>query len=839
MTELVQLSSSYPATLRDWELMLTSALLRADGGNADAIRCFEITPETLAEFCGLGPEHAEGAERAFRAALRAEPHLSWCLQHGTYLTPRAEVPNCIAILALSLLVDSLIDGDSEGTGAYRTKLAQWLEMDRSFMVLRGIATMWKELVVWLDGRVDAGAPFRRLVLPKIPASWTHIGYTRFLSFPTKRDLRFLRKQIERSPGSACDPVALVRLLDPVIRTSPVSFGLKGAFEDFRTALRSGRASVDHRFWRFVARARAMAGQKEPSLVDFRMEFDEDGDRHYRLGASSDSRAARPPDIGEATATALLLESPNLGPSVRRGVLFFRSSGLASWTALGEPPSGAGPFHLAIANHHRDVVSEPLAHFQRSGTWYVTVEPIGAATIFHILKRLGIQDASESVQTIGLVEGVHVGKGWLGQPRFLPYLEGATGAVDIRPEPGSPSSGLSWTGGGLKADVPIEGEFVITDRVAGWSRRATFVALAEVHARMDGANYALPMLEEWGSGLSKSPVQVALVDPGWDDKGYVFQDVLEAFYASARSGVSEGEAVALIERAAGRRSWELLRTLQESTFLDARLRLRWRGRVFTLVQPTLSRGYSGGVAIATVSGAVPGRLEADFRRTVELQGGRPFRRVREASLAPPLLGAIDVDAASVAEALGWTISIDASAPDGWVSERLCETQVVGENYQVASAWDWSIGRFRAGAQAAGPVSLVRLVHPSGRDHDLYRVIGNRQRTFTSRHAAIVDLYSQASSPMFRYQGGLIRRITAEGTLPIEIARVLRLRMQMNGGAAVTGWEYGVAPDEAHWLAKLLPGLIDGVTPAKTTAEAMMHRRGRGVRRPLWIDGGIAV
>lgn len=138
MTQSVQVSSELPVTLHDWELTLTRALLRAEGGDSDAIRSFEITPETLAISCGLDMGAAEAAESAFRNALRADPHLIWCLQHGRFKKPDNDQPNCFAMLALSLLVDSLLDGIYEEKGQYRAKLAEWLSIDRSFTDLHGI-----------------------------------------------------------------------------------------------------------------------------------------------------------------------------------------------------------------------------------------------------------------------------------------------------------------------------------------------------------------------------------------------------------------------------------------------------------------------------------------------------------------------------------------------------------------------------------------------------------------------------------------------------------------------------------------------------------------------------
>ena len=158
MSPCVQQSPALPTTLHQWERRLTCALLFADG-DSDAIRSFEITPETLATHCGLSMEHGKNAEEAFRKALLADPDLIKCLEKGTSKATNDEVPNCIAMLALTLLVDSLLDG-YKNKGQYRTKLSDWLGVERSFTNLSGVEKMWKQLVAWLDGRISAGRPFR-------------------------------------------------------------------------------------------------------------------------------------------------------------------------------------------------------------------------------------------------------------------------------------------------------------------------------------------------------------------------------------------------------------------------------------------------------------------------------------------------------------------------------------------------------------------------------------------------------------------------------------------------------------------------------------------------------
>ncbi|MGX5842691.1 hypothetical protein ACWGTI_18400 [Mesorhizobium sp. ArgA1] len=832
-------TSDFPATLRDWEHTLTRALLRADSGNADPIRSFEITPEALAKHCGHTPDRADEAELAFKQALVDDRRLYWCLQYGRYWPTTSEVPNCMAILALSLLVDSLLDGEYEGQGQYRAKLAQWLGTHRSLMNLRGIAAMWVGLAAWLDGRVESGAPFRRLVLPDIPKTWTHIGYTRYLSFPTKRDVTLLRRQVERNPDVAEDPGMLVRVLDPLVRSNAVSYGLKGAFEDFRGALRAGAASIDHRFWRLVTFASQLAGHNETTQASLFMEFNEDGERHYWVKTIGASNQSFPPDLGDAVVSQILGGSQNLGPSIRRGILFFRSSGLASWSAVGEPPMGSGPFHLAIADRHIRSASSTGVRFERSGTWHVTSSPVAQGVIADVLSKLGIRNAEQIVRAIDLAGGVRVGKAWLGWPRYLPLVEGAAGDVEVRPLSGDNASTLACIDGALRADHLVDGDFAIGDSEGRWSRRASFVPMAEAHASLEAAAYSQPRQAEWrlASGRSDYPLQLA--DITWADHQYEHQDMLEALYASGRSGIPEGEAVAIVDRAVRRRTWDMLRALQESSFLDGRLRERWRGRVFTLGHPTLAEIKIDALPAVVVSGALPSRLEQEFRATVALQGGTPFRRLLERSQAPALVGALHVNATKLADALGWTVAKAPPIPDGNAAARLIETAVVGKSYVAAGAWDWSLGRFRAGASSAGTVSLVRFVHPGRRDHDLYRVTGARQRTFTSRHAAVLDAHLQAGLPLFRLDGDRIRRIPAEGALPLEVAVALRLKCLNNGGISTDGWDYAVSPDESRWLVGLMPGLIEGVRLSGDADPARGYRRGRGSRRPLWIGGSIEV
>ncbi|MDH8340802.1 hypothetical protein QIH02_27555, partial [Klebsiella pneumoniae] len=62
----------------------------------------------------------------------------------------ADCPGCFAYLALTIFVDSQIDGDdSDGSEQFRPKLAAFLGGDRGFSKLSGVAIMWRSLREWL------------------------------------------------------------------------------------------------------------------------------------------------------------------------------------------------------------------------------------------------------------------------------------------------------------------------------------------------------------------------------------------------------------------------------------------------------------------------------------------------------------------------------------------------------------------------------------------------------------------------------------------------------------------------------------------------------------------
>jgi hypothetical protein len=378
-------TTGLPSTILGWETVLVERFLRIGAdGDASPIRSFEITPETLASALGAEGATPDEAEAALRSAALADIYLWSALSKGHRRAATATLPNCFAYLAITLLIDTLLDGDYSGQGQFRDRLRSWLGTTRSMMQLSGVSTMWLALADWLDARVEAGEPFRRLVLPN-PRTWKQIGHTRRLSFPTRADVRFLKGVMASFRRDASDVPGLIRAIDAAIDRGNASWGLEAAFQEFRDAFRAGAASTDHRFWRLVLRSARTTDRTEHAEAVLELGFDEDACRLILLGSASDvTTLSVVPEIGAAMRSDLVTSSANLSTAARRGVVFFRQVGVARWRAQSDPPLGAAATHLALASSLAHRVQGVSLFLAKSGDWWLTDKPIAQHAVDHLL-----------------------------------------------------------------------------------------------------------------------------------------------------------------------------------------------------------------------------------------------------------------------------------------------------------------------------------------------------------------------------------------------------------------------------------------------------------------------
>jgi hypothetical protein len=191
-----------PNNLSEWEAALTRHFLMISGDEIGPIRSFDICADTLALAAGVGPDARDDAVTSFRKALMAHKSvLLTALEQGDF--PRlsnADCLGCFIYLALTIYVDSQLASDDERGAEFRSKLADFLGVDRRFSDLHGVRVMWERLRDWLVQQMKKGKPFRRLILPE-ENGWTHIGYSARLSFPSRRDKTFLTNFFADHPNT--------------------------------------------------------------------------------------------------------------------------------------------------------------------------------------------------------------------------------------------------------------------------------------------------------------------------------------------------------------------------------------------------------------------------------------------------------------------------------------------------------------------------------------------------------------------------------------------------------------------------------------------------------------
>ncbi|WP_088347294.1 MULTISPECIES: hypothetical protein [Rhodomicrobium] len=832
-----------PTTFVAWERALVDRFLRASyGEDASPLRSFEITGDTLATAFNHIPSSGVEAEAAFREAMRSDPQVWRALAQGRQREPTASSPSCFAYLCMSLLIDTLLDGEYSGRGQYRERLRTWLSTSRSMMQLSGIAGMWRSLASWLDERIAAGEGFRRLMLPD-PRMWTQIGYTRRLSFPTRSDIKFLERVLLSVRGGSADPPGLIRAVEAALDRRGASWGMETAFAEFRDAFRSGGASSDHRFWRLVLRAKGGSGSaSEMANAKLEIEFDEDGRRGLRL----DSAPAI--DLGAAMQAPPVLRSANLGLAATRGIVFFRQVGMAHWLADAEPPPGTA--HVGVAASHAAIARGMTIAFEPSGGWLLTTAPASPRTVDDLLTRLRlVRLRQERLIDIGVEGGIRMAGDFLGRARFLPRVNAAARSVTIRPlSEQDAAAAARWIEGSIVADQALDGRYEISVSLGRsgdapeWTRRIQFRRDAQQHPDLGGAAERQPPIVEWTAMEPGRWRTVRERSLAWQSLYGDAADLFEAIYAAGRVKLAEAEVIDLISRvsAGGTSSWDILRAIHEAGFATARQRAEWRGRVWTLEPPQLAN--IGSTVI--VMGATCVAMQDEFRQVAQHAGGSPFRTLGPSPWSPPVTGAVGVVAERLSKTLGWAIAKAPRVPR-MLPGRLETSTLVAEHHVLASSWDWNRRRFVPGTAPGAVVSLTRWVHPSGRDHDQYRVNSWKGETrHATRVAAILQAHVVAGRPLFALEGDTLVRRSAEGALPLEFAQSLRLSAGAGGGPCGDGsYVYPLGDMLLASLASALPGCIEGVphrlTELADVAAIVRSRRSGGRIRLRWSGGTVSV
>ncbi|TDB45656.1 hypothetical protein [Photorhabdus luminescens] len=848
-----------PVTLDGWEIKLVDYFLRfgADG-DAQDIRWFEVTPSTLAaafaENC-VSADEADEIEKAFQSCMSNIPDLPQRLESGIMERSNDKSPGYFTYLVMTLLISSQFDVQGESND-FRLKLQNWLRTGHSYQNLAGVNAMWEALEGWLKWRIKKGEPYRRLCLPEIPPSWSHIGYTLRLAFPKKADLRLMSRVLTNHPQAVSSPRLLIDYFQSAIQQENASHALKQAFDEFKNAWLSGRrALADMPFWRLRQRAMALFSDIETrkAIIDMRVDFDDS--RCYFSAADENDESVFASSLSEALTSVAAGNSENLGKAVQNGLLFFHQVGHGRWRAIAVPDTFSHQFHIALSCNHFPPISKHLNDTIIEDDWLLTVRPHSrhlAMDIFRALKTSS-DSQDEQVTRLQFYDGIRVPGGWLGLPAYLPSIE--SDAQNYRVYASGESCakiGVRKTDGRLMSSMPLNGEFIIepelemSEKTPPWRRRARFFDRAAPHPTLgESAKYKLERLTEWASSPLKTPLFRAEAPLIIEDHDVRCEHLLEAIYASGASGWEEIELVALLERVADSVNvWHLMRCLHDAGLIEPRLRQSWKGRVWTLVKPSLLHIRNGENSLVVVEGAVCASLIDDFQKAVSVLGGKCFRRGGVSVWSPPVFGAEIDDPVALSRVMEWPL-VDTPSTSDMTSLALTSTHRTAELHVQAAVWDWHSGRFLSHTNSDNAtVLLTRHVHPGGRDHDVYKVVFRRKTAFfLSRTAAIIVASVNARRQTYRrVADNRFICITDDCGLPDALAAGLRRSLLRNGGPTEAGYAYPLDNLSFRWLNRLLPGCFlsfpwDADYDANHLVSAARHSGGK--TRLGWQNGRLAL
>jgi hypothetical protein len=841
-----------PATYLEWETVLTRHFLSIGEGDASPLRSFEVTDFSLTEAAGHGYELRERVVEAFRSMLaEREESLVKALQHAEYRRYSGdEIPGWFTYLALTMLVEGMIDPDASGN-EFRPKLAAFLRLDRTFSNLSGINRMWVDLEGWLKDRAQKGLPFRTLELPPEEEWRKQIGYSVRLSFPSRKDKSVVQHFLAENEGILDSPLQFLDRFRRVADGSKSSAYLKSAYRDFsRSYLNRHRALSDHRFWRLVQAI--SLGRKTSSPFELLMEMVRDEDDLWSFVVSDATNGRWLGSYGtlaQSVAACSAKEGHELMRAIDLGVIFFRQTGHARWEAMPILADGLSRVMVGLSQRVAGKVGAKLGLLEQSGDWSLSrVVPAGIAQD-RLRAIVKLPKPDEQIRNVRVFGGVRSLGEWLGRPSLLPNVAADASGLTIAPRGGVNDGTITCeekVAGtyAIRSERPLDGAYVVQpaadeDRASpSWSRSMTFVRDAHVH-QSSAAAKGTPVAE-WSDVVTMRDRVASPVD-GWSEIDPKLDDLIEAVYAGGgSSGWNEGELVPMIaDVLSGDASpWDVLRGLQEATMLEPYLKPGWKGRTWTLRRPTLASLGSPAKGLVVVDGCIGARQTEDFLEAVAAAGGRAFRSLGVAKWSPPLIGATAVEPAELASRLRWG-SGTAGVP-GAASTSFVQTPISHEFYAPASYWSWKRRHFVTARDDEGePVRVARWRNIGDRDHDVYVVVVRGQEfRFASRQAAIVHAHVQRRTAMFDFDDGMIVRSSGEGALPIPFASWLRYRNLSNAGASK--WRHYAYPARAADLTRLLgllPGILEADAPQPAFEAANLSRRSGGAVRLLWTNESV--
>jgi hypothetical protein len=821
-------STSIPMAV---EAALVRHYLGTDGpAGAGPVTHIDATDVELKE--ALQSPEPQGAISLLIAGCGGADEVAHVLERGWHgVWPDDGAPGFFRYLVLTCAVVASADANP-ATQDFGQNLAKLLRTTRTFGPRSGVPSLWLRLVDWCDDRHRKGEPIRRVALPPREQG-AHIGLTNAISFPSWRDVMRLRADLERKPQLAkrirvpTDAATLV--FDLVQPEHEYRDRMVAAARAFRELYRAQASLLHlHRFWTVVCRAAHLVRERRTSeSTHIRIELvfgvlAED----TRLRISMVGRDDTDSEALEAFIETVDIASSRLAafgsPATARwsamfvsGVVPFLEQRFGQWTAADARANGVTPFMYLVNNGRLLRLPSSVLHLVRpvSPKWHL-VGPVPPDQVPAVHRALGVATSVADPTLIKIEPGVRTRAGWLGRTRALPSIDhSGGGSISIRSgfEGAEPPELVQLDKIGkvvFRTSRPLDGLYRLRleERAADGDTLAVerpirFTADAPEHRDLATPNKRWRIEPECSDGtwtmvsaIAPPPIMQARTLP-IEEK---FDDLLEVIYALGRTGWSERELVAAItELVPGPSPWDILRSLQESLWLERRVEVTWRATSWWLLAPQLLPLSAESGPLVVLQGSASATVRERFERTAKALGGTVERRPGVGNLGPLTMVARELSVDRLASELGWNVASPlvvspTPAPACWP-----DTRRAIDGFPIYRMWNWETGRFDPqGSREGARVRLSWLRREEGDRADVFQVRSSAgDLVGTSRVVALAEGFRRAGAPMFELAEREILRLPEEGHLPLHLARLAQLRSLRAAGPAFDGrrWRYVYSAD----------------------------------------------
>lgn len=855
--------------LNDWITRLQDYYLRSDGpyGNTP-ITSLDVTPSGLAEAIGIS-DYSDGMVQNAFMSLFTRKSVRGFLGNKVNEFQGAIAYHHFHFLILSCLVAATTTnaGDSN---QYRERLGVLLNDNQGLeQGVDGINSLWLALSKWIDDEIEKGKAYRKIILPRDIGIMKLIGYAVKLAYPSREDRAELKRIIENFPASVFENQ--YEFLDNL--SNAVSHRLSERMQsDIDELIKLYRWDdsekfTTHHIWRLIENILVEINNssdtraKRTLLWSITARFGGwDGDEiEFSLARGNKRDDLQTPYWSGGIAQLVKVINPPVAIDqlIKTRCIILAESGGGTWVQDDKqmPHDSA----VIILSSDESIISRFIAKIIDSD-WHCS-QKMSLQQALQITAGKGLIKTNNKYKSdIQIIGGISLGRNkWLSRKAYLPEIatKAHTQFKITLNRPDSPPIKFQQKEATISLlQENLDGEFRIEqgiDKGNSTTKRIWLLRNSPINHQWASRKNYCTASEEIKFETDSIRLHGKQVKDSDSPQNFLC-DIIEATYAKAGAVRLESEIIKTIKQGLPTSEpfkyleWDILRSFEESGFLEQDINLAWRGRLWRVMPPSI---VITGNNTAIIEGAVASKalelltieakklniqvnVDASVPWAVPIIGlyGQNFNQLSE-NLARKYTNAtnLEIDKAPLAWKCTNATSLEIDkAPVCWSVEKRDMT-----GYHPKSIWNTQSGIFKSNDENdMTKLGLYRC--SSEKDRDIF-VIKQKKRDFITaeRTTAILEFYRLMNQPLFSYRHQRLVRLAKNGYLPLPIAKYLRRVTAKQSGNYFDEnntpiYQYPIDDEQLVWLQSIFGSAIFGLGDNKSSSISLSiaKKRHRGIR-----------